>query len=204
MRSTNLFSRRLALAAVLGGLCVVAAGREVQAGFTVQLEGSPVAGPGSNFTYNYTASTTADDALTAGDFFRIYDFAGLVGTPTAPAGWTAAVSNSNPTPPPNIILTHGDDPGTPNLVFTYTGATQPGPLLITGFTAVSNFSSTTSKDFVGRVTKLDGGTPIDSTGAVTVPNAVPEPASLISGSIGVIIFGVFYACRHRRMLQASI
>src|SRR4051794_23590854 len=115
-------SRRI-LRTVVGGLVLLAlASGQAHAGFTVSLDpGSPTgAGP---YTYSYTATIPVGDQIAAGDFFRIYDFNGYVdGSITAPAGWTPSVALVNATPPPNVFLSHADDPTIPNLVFTYTGA----------------------------------------------------------------------------------
>ena len=154
-----------------------------QAGFTITLDpGSPTgAGP---YTYSYTATIAPGDVIGTGDFFRIYDFSGYVpGSISAPAGWAASVATSNPTPPPNVILSHGDDPLIPNLIFTYTGAAITTPS-ISGFTAQSTFGFLGAiKDFAGRVRKADGSS-VDSVGDVRVPGPVPEPASLVSLGLG--------------------
>jgi len=166
-----------------------------RAGFTVTLDtGSPTgSGP---FTFSYTASIPTGDQISAGDFFRIYDFANYVtGTIAAPAGWTASIANSNPTPPPNVILSHGDDPAIPNLIFTYTGASPiVGAASVSGFTAQSTSTFLGAlKDFVGRDTKSTGptaGTPVDSIGDVRVPGiTVPEPASVVSLLVGGVLIG---------------
>jgi len=169
-----------------------------RAGFTISLDpGSPTgAGP---FTYSYTAELAPGDVIGTGDFFRIYDFAGYVpGSIAAPAGWTASVANSNPTPPPNVILSHGDDAAVPNLIFTYNGA-PISPASVSGFTAQSTLGFLGAiKDFAGRLRKEDG-TPVDSVGDVRVPGPVPEPASVVSLLFG----GAFFAFAGRRYCKAK-
>jgi hypothetical protein len=173
-----------------------------RAGFTITLApGSPIgAGP---FTYSYTATIPAGDQIAAGDFFRIYDFNGYVaGSITAPnADWTASVASSNPTPPPNVILSHGDDPAIPNLVFTYTGAAPIiGAATIPGFTAQSTFGFLGAiKDFAGRDRKSDGSF-VDSVGDVRVQGPVPEPASVVSLLFG----GAVIAFAGRRYCKAKL
>jgi len=192
----------LALAAVAA---LALAGGEARAGFTVTLDTVTGAGP---FTYSYSATIAPDDEVRTGDFFRIYDFAGYVaGSAVAPAGWTAAVANLNPTPPPNVILSHGDDAATPNLTFTYTGAASltPAQVAALAFTAQSTLgaASIAFKDFAGRDTKALGdavGTKVDSVGDVRVPS-VPEPSSLISVSLGVLAVGGAYGYRRRRQIS---
>jgi hypothetical protein len=182
------------------GLLALPAGR-ADAGFTISL--GSVAPSGPNFVFNYTASIPAPDQIVSGDFFRIYDFSGLVGTPTVPTGWTASVANSNPTPPPNVILSHGDDPAIPNLTFTYTAATPiTGPVVLPGFSAVSSLDGTSVKDFAGRDTAATAGSKVDSVGDVSVPRitptAVPEPAGIVSLGLGVIFLEALLLRRSRR------
>jgi len=206
MSQTRRFGKGWVLAGVLGGLGLLSAGLgEARAAFTVTLVSTAPSGPNTQF--NFSAAIAPEDTLTAGDFFRIYDFAGYVaGSITAPAGWTGSTALVNPTPPPDVILGHGDDPALTNLIYTYNGAPVAGPLTIAGFSAVSTLNNLiVTKDFVGRVTKGTGataGSPVDSVGDIRVPG-VPEPTSLVSGSIGVILFGVVYACRHRQKIRAA-
>jgi len=172
-----------------------------RAGFTITLDpGSPTgAGP---FTYAYTATIPVGDQIGTGDFFRIYDFNGYVaGSIAAPAGWTASIASSNPTPPPNVILSHGDDPAIPNLIFTYTGAAPIiGAATISGFTAQSTFGFLGAiKDFAGRDRKADGSF-VDSVGDVRVPGPVPEPASVVSLLFG----GALIAVAGRRYCKAKL
>jgi hypothetical protein len=195
-------TRRFLFAAALGGLAALAGARGARAGFTVTLDSTAPDG-GSNTVFNYSASIPVGDQINPGDFFRIYDFAGLVGSPVSPAGWTATVANSNPTPPPNVILTHGDDPTIPNITWTYNpgGAPILGAATVTGFSATSTLTFLGAiKDFVGRDTKSTGptaGSPVDSIGDVRVPG-VPEPSSLLSASFGALALGTLIALRHRR------
>lgn len=188
------------LTAAVVGLAVLAGGaQKAEAGFTITLASISGSGP---YTWNYTAAITASDEIRTGDFFRIYDFYGYVpGSITAPAGWTATVQNSSPTPPPDVFVPLGDDPAVPNLIFTYTGAaTIAGPTTIFNFTAQSDFGALGPlKNFVGRNTQGTGanvGDRVDVVGNVRVP-AVPEPASLISTSLGVVALGLFYARRRK-------
>jgi hypothetical protein len=136
------------------------------------------------------------------NFFRIYDFAGYVpGSATAPANWAITVANSNPTPPPNVILQHGDDPGIANITFTYTGSVPlTGPVSLGNFTAQSIYSGSkmTIKDYAGQSTNVGTSIPslIDSRGDIAVP-VVPEPAAVLSAGVGAILLGIGYI-RNRR------
>jgi hypothetical protein len=193
---------------VLAGLAVLALGTApARAGFTITLDAGSPTGTGP-FTYAYTASIPAGDQINPGDFFRIYDFSGYVaGTIAAPAGWTPSTALVNPVPPPNVILSHGDDPAITNLIWTYSGAAPIiGAASISGFTAQSTFPLLGAvKDFVGRDTKATGptaGSPVDSVGDVRVPG-VPEPSSLLSASLGVLFVGAVIGYRSRRKIRAA-
>src|SRR5262249_28595984 len=62
----------------------------------------------SNYRWTYAIVLPTDMKLQAGNYFTVYDFAGLVpGTLTAPDGWTASVTKTGPTPD---RLRPGDDP----------------------------------------------------------------------------------------------
>lgn len=187
--------KTLFFTAVLAGLGLLAAGSsEARAGFTVSLSGTSTNGSG-NTVFNYTASTTANDQIAPGNFFRIYDFNGYIpGSITAPAGWTVSVSATD-TPPSSVTLKYPDTT-VPNLTFTYTGSTSLGASqTITGFSATSKFSGQGGiQDFVGQTTPTDGSTGT-SRGDIVVPSPVPEPTSLISGGIGIILLGLGYRSR---------
>ena len=171
---------------------------DARAAFTVTLDSTTPSG--LNTPFNYSAEISAGDTLTAGDFFRIYDFAGLVGLPTAPAGWTVTTALLNPTPPPDVLLSNGDSATLLNLIFTYNGAPVTGPAVFSPFSAISTINDlVVTKDFVGRVTKspgASGGTFVDSVGAVRVPG-VPEPASMLSVGLGLLVLGSAYGVRAR-------
>jgi hypothetical protein len=198
-------SRKLARVWVWAGAVVltVAMAAPARAGFTITLDSTqPV---GTNTAFNYSATIPVGDQINTGDFFRIYDFGGLVTTPSAPAGWTVTLANSNPPPPPNVILTYGDDPAIVNLTFTYTGAAPIlGAITVTGFQAITNSTIlNVTKDFVGRDTKSTGptaGSSVDSVGSLTVPG-VPEPSSVISASLGVILIGAAFGYGARRKIR---
>ena len=199
-------SLRLALptALCLGILPAAHASLNVDNGFN---GGSPpytVDNGGGLTTFDFSASIAANDVISSGDFFRIYDFGGYVpGSAVAPAGWTASVANSNPTPPPNVILSYGDDPTIPNLIFTYTGpGSLNGPLTINGFTAqTSSYTGTfVLKDFASQVHSVSGGN-VAGIGAIAVAPravAVPEPSTLAPFALaGAGLLGLGLRARKR-------
>ncbi len=139
---------------------------------------SPVSDVGG-YRYPYSISIGAFDEISTGNFFRVYDFNGLVpGSIQTPAGWSAAVSLSDQTPPPNVLLSNADDPLAPNLTFTYTGTADiTGDTTISGFSALGLTPSFEVTDGVARVTNATSiGGNVDSDSTVIVP-VVPEPAA---------------------------
>jgi hypothetical protein len=148
---------------------------------------------GSLFRYPYGISIAAGDTIHPGDFFRIYDFYGWAAA-QPPTDWSVSLSLSDPTPPPNVLLSYGDDPVAYNLTFTYIGTTDiTGPTSITGFSADGPTPSYVLKDGAARVTNASTGNPVDSVNAVVVPAPLPEPASL-----GVIALAGAAAVLRRR------
>src|SRR2546425_8928523 len=81
-----------------------------------------------DFLWSYHAdlheSQRLDASLSYSDFFTIYDFAGYVpGSATAPAGWIVSSSNVGLTPSGANPFPPADDPGIPNLTWTFNDAT---------------------------------------------------------------------------------
>jgi hypothetical protein len=183
--------RYLAALAVCG--LFATGSQHAKAGYNVTL--GSITPSGGNFVFTYNASITANqEQIVSGNFFRIYDFAGYVaGSAAGPAGWVASVSLVNPTPPPNVILVHGDDPAIENITFTYTGSTPlSGPVSLGSFTISSIYGTFGAiKDVVGQSTNVGTSPPsvIDSRGDIQVA-AVPEPVSLVSGSVGLVLLGI--------------
>ena len=184
---------------VLAAVAALGSAGSAQAG-VVTLTGMTNNGPG-DFTWTYNGSLGPDEGLRAGDKLIIYDFAGYIdGSIFSPyANVTASVELTSP----GSLVTPGfdDDPTLFNLVFTYTGAdfrASGGPFGafdFAGLTARSTLGGVGEDAFFGLSTKnnpdgLPGGTgsAIYSLGSVTVPTAVPEPASwaLMPGGFGLM------------------
>src|SRR5579885_1707842 len=78
----------------------------------VSVSVTPQAG---NFQWTYAIVLPTDTMIRSGDYFTIYDFAGLVqGTNSQPNGWQFTQSNVGPTP--DGVLPD-DDPNLPNLTW---------------------------------------------------------------------------------------
>ncbi len=125
------------------------------------------------------------------------------GSAEMPAGWAVAseVTSRGPTRP-----TRGDDPAVANLVFTYLGP-EPigGPVPIRGFSARSTSGTPRAiRGYLAQSTRAAGrfaGSKISAAGDVRGPGKVPEPGSLISTCLGVIILGIVYASAHRQKIR---
>jgi hypothetical protein len=93
MRSIASFFAMIAL--VLGAALMEA--NPIQAG--LMPVSSAVTPAGSNFTYSYNMALSSKGVLVSGDYFTIYDFAGLVpNSNTQPAGFTFSSALVGPTP----------------------------------------------------------------------------------------------------------
>lgn len=191
--------RRFGLAAACVGLTLLAVGGEARAGYQATLTGSPVGLGGGLFQYNYAVSDTlaTGEQVAAGNFFRFYDVSGYQSA-IAASSWGVTTAFSNPTPPPNVILQHGDDPGVLNVTFTYSGPTLTSGGALGTFSLVSSSGPATSiKDFVGTTSNAATVPPsgIDTRLDILVPSAVPEPAGLVSAGVGLALLGLGYARR---------
>jgi hypothetical protein len=142
---------------------------------------------GADFRYTYSIQLQSGAVMQPGDYFTIFDFAGLTPTPVAqPAGFDYATANSGPVP---SKLNPVDDGGVANLTWTYHGDPINGPAELGDFSAVSQYGHTTDGDFAAQTHRqADGHVNANVTDTrVPVPMApgVPEPSSLLLVLLGL-------------------
>jgi hypothetical protein len=152
---------------------------------------------GSDYLYTYSINVDAleqlNGALSApgGTYFTVYDFAGYVGGTVAATAsdWTAAVALVGKTP---SLTSPPDNASIWNLVFTYTGPIETGPLSIDGFSAESTFGTINANGYFSYQAQKTSNTsaPDQGLGPIDIPQAVPEPASMAligGGLIGLAV-----------------
>lgn len=153
---------------------------------------------GANYRYTYGVVLTSDSVLNAGDFFTVYDFAGMIdGSMTAPSGFSLSISADSATP--NLLMPV-DNPSLPNLTWTF-GGPQPlvGPVNLGEFSALSMFPANTDGYFTARTHReIDGhidSNITDTRVPVPVP-PVPEPSTLVLvAALGLSLTGLRFLRR---------
>lgn len=143
---------------------------------------------GKNSLWMYAVVLPAESLLKSGDYFTIYDFAGLIdGSNGQPAGWTFSAQAIGPTPD---RLSPDDSPAVMNLTWKYTGPDMsPGQTGLGNFWAASEYG-TSGDSFFTAITHLASGPKTDSNITETVvpvpaPPAVPEPTTLLLAGLGL-------------------
>lgn len=151
------------------------------------------------FRFTYAIVLPGGSQLRAGDYFTIYDFAGYqadsaVYSPApdlglSPHDWTVSVNNTGLTPD---RLIPEDNPGLPNLTWTYSGPTIPtGQTGLGNFWAISIYGETTEGPFTARTHRTSDGkwdsNITDTRIPVPTPPAppVPEPSTWLLASLAL-------------------
>jgi len=158
----------------------------------------------NNFRWQYAIVLPSDSQLKAGDYFTIYDFEGLIaGSQTAPDGnWVASAQKIGPTPAKTLPQ---DDPGVMNLSWMYSGETiSVGQTGLGNFMANSLYENREYSLFTSSTHRASDGRPSSNITPVDVPvpssNAVPEPATLLIGLLGLPLLSL---ARSRRKPTAG-
>jgi len=160
--------------------------------------------PESNYyRWTYSVVVPTDQYITAGDYFTIYDFDGMVGNSVQmPTGWTVSVNNIGKTPG---LTTPVDDPNIPNLTFTYNGDPIFGQLGLGNFSAGSSSNLSADGMFTSRVHRSSDNktedtitfTDVPRPTAGTPPSNTPEPATVALLGIGLPFVGAVRLVRRK-------
>jgi len=182
--------RRFTLSAV--ALCLGLSASTARAGLLpVSVTVTPES---SNFRFTYAIVLPTDSQLRSGDYFTIYDFAGYQdgsAVYSPPPGmdssdWSVNVANVGTTP---ALVLPTDNPGVPNLTWSYNGPTiNTGQTGLGNFWAVSLYGETTDGPFTARTHRTSDGKIVSNITDTTVPvpaPPVPEPTTLALAGLGL-------------------
>jgi|GEM_PF-397520 len=154
------------------------------------------------YRFTYAIVLPSDALLRPGDYFTIYDFDGLVpgsdrvgGTPYA-SYWSFSSAGAGPVPPGVLPP---EDPGIPNLTWTYhgpiLGASQTG---LGNFWALSIYPDTKDSWFAARTGVVNGRndqnitpTTVPTPKAPPPPPPVPEPAAWVLAALGLPLLSLW-------------
>src|SRR2546430_9128988 len=136
---------------------------------------SSVTGSSPNFTWNYSANVTVDEAINTGDFFTIYDFGSIApGSNMQPTGWTFSQALIGPTP---ALTNPTDNANILNLTWTYTGTTSiPGQAALGIFSVITSTDQLKVGQFTAKATRNTGptaGKKVDT--IVNISEPWPDP-----------------------------
>jgi hypothetical protein len=158
----------------------------------------------AGLTFNYTASVQNNQEIQSGNYFIIFDFAGLVSGTGPNADWSfSSVSD---------VAAQPDNPSIMDAIFTYTGSTPivgvPGGTQIGTFSLTSTFTAQTQGLFFSQATRSSGGNAgepvIESASLLAVAsdpsaaNPVPEPSAMVLAGGGLLALTFVRAARRAK------
>ncbi len=145
-------------------------------------------------TFLYSGSVQNNQHVNSGDYFTIFDFAGLVSGSGPSSDWVFNIQHDVPGQP--------DNPAVADATFTYTGSPiigSPGQTSLGIFTLKTTATGQQQGSYIFQTTRSHGGnegSSIEQSGITTTAagtSAVPEPsAMLLVGS------GLMAACLRRQ------
>jgi hypothetical protein len=145
-------------------------------------------------TFLYSGSVQNNQQVNSGDYFVIFDFAGLVSGSGPSSDWVFNIQND--------VAGHPDNPSVTDATFTYAGSSiigQPGQTPLGIFTLKTTATGQQQGSYVFETTRSDGGnagSSIDQSAITTVAagaSAVPEPSAIL-----LVGGGLLAACLRRQ------
>jgi len=190
--------RKFLVLGLLGAVALLAPAATAQAAFGPVFVSAVGSGP-ATFTYDLVFSTAANtERLEAGNFVTLYDVEGLIPasvTLTGPFTFTIQNLGIN-----GFLTSPPDSPTIANITTFYTGATIFVDTVFANAVTFQTTVDTTGQGFFSGETVRDigpnAGQPLGNTGTVTLPRAIPEPASVALMGLGGL--GLLGLARLRR------
>ena len=145
-------------------------------------------------SFLYSGSVQNNQQVNSGDYFTIFDFAGLVSGSGPSSNWVFNIEHD--------VAGQPDNPAVADATFTYTGSPiigQPGKTLLGIFTLKTTATGQQQGPYVFETTRSNGGnavSSIDQSGITTIAagaSAVPEPSAML-----LVGTGLMAACLRRQ------
>jgi hypothetical protein len=199
-------------------LCFFLSPGQIRADLLITLSGTAPSGANTAYTYNVFLApgfeldkNGSKGNTSTGNLFTLYDFVGLVGSPTVSGalhgnGFTAVTTPFTGSTPSQTAPT--DDPTIKNITLKYTKNTETSNpasgmnLFLGQFTAISTFgpssganityAAATQKNLPGS---LEDELLANNVSQVVGPTIVPEPATLLAASLALPMLGGLYLRR---------
>lgn len=196
----NRFGRGFVKLAAIVAMALACFGtQQAHAGMVPTYPDSPVVTvEGSDYRWTYdillfSPGPGNPQVIASGDFFTIYDIAGLVaGSATGPSGWTATQQTPGITPD-GISPTDGP---LPNLTWTYSGSPLSGDPGSFSFLSEYYGLNYVPRNFAAQ-TSYSSDNSLKDQNVTTVAVPAPEPATLTMLGIGLPLLGAYRLTRRK-------